>query len=416
MQITMTDELVKDVRQIKEFLEGSRKFKFSLKEASIEEKYDFIDGTVDRVGYSLLSKKDKHVVVAYLRKFTGYKSEQLYRLIGRAAGGDLIHKQYHRRNPNHRYSVSDIKLLENTDLVHRRLNSLATKEILRREYEVYGNQEFANIARVSASHINNLRKVENYRSSWENRTKAKPSTIGYTQKPENFGMPGSIRVDTVHQRDVYYLNSVDELTQWEVIVCVPRLTAHYLKQAMSLLLSGFPFRIFNFHSDKGGEFMNQSVALFLTEQLITQTKSRAYHCNDNALVESKNGSVVRKNMGHRLIRKGLAIKVNTFCQEWLTPYLNYHRPCVYVTKIEFSPNGKRKLHYGDPMTPYNKLKRLSKIQKRNFLKNNITFDKLDKIEMLRSDNEFATRLRKAQQKLFAKLGSNPVFDYLNTKL
>jgi len=410
----MNDSLITDVLQIREFLEGSRQFDFSLREASIEDKYRFIDETVDRLGYTLLSKKDKKVVVVYLKKLTGYKSNQLYGLIHRASNGKLMPKPYKRCNPNHRYTPVDIKLLEETDLVHRRLNALATKEILRREHQVYGHQEFATIAKVSASHINNLRKTEHYRSHWENRTKGKPSTIGITQKPDNFGMPGSIRVDTVHQREIYYLNAVDELTQWEVVVCLPRLTTDYLKQAVPLLLIGFPFVLFNFHSDKGGEFMNQSVALFLTEETINQTKSRAYHCNDNALVETKNGSVLRKNLGHRLIRKGLAGQLNTFCQNWLTPYLNYHRPCIYVTKIEFSPTGKRKLHYGDPMTPYNKLKYLSLTQKRNFLKGGLTFDRLDTIEMQSSDNEFATKLRKEQQKLFAQLGNNPISDYLDT--
>lgn len=411
----MNDKFVTDVEEIREFLSGSKRIKFSLTDASIEERYKFIDDTVDRIGYSLLSKKDKHAVVRYLRKFTGYKSEQLYRLISRAVEGELIHKEYQRVNPNYRYTPSDIKLLEETDLVHKRLNALATKEILRREYEVYGHQEFSNISQVSASHINNLRKTEHYCVHWENRTKSTPSTIGITKKPENFGIPGSIRVDTVHQREVYYLNSVDELTQWEIVVCIPRLTKPYLKAAIPLLLSGFPFRIFNFHSDKGGEFMNQSVALFLTEELITQTKSRAYHCNDNALVESKNGSVLRKNLGHRLISKGMAGLVNNFCQQWLNPYLNYHRPCVYVTKIEFKPNGKRKLYYGDPMTPYNKLKQLSKIHKRNFLKPNTTFDVFDKIELEYSDNQFATNMRKAQQQIFPKLDNHDIFDYLYTK-
>lgn len=43
-------------------------------------------------------------------------------------------------------------------------------------------------------------------------------------KPDNFGKPGSIRVDTVHQNDVYHINSVDEITQWEIVVCVPQIS------------------------------------------------------------------------------------------------------------------------------------------------------------------------------------------------
>jgi len=35
-------------------------------------------------------------------------------------------------------------------------------------------------------------------------------------KPQSYGKPGSIRVDTVHQREIYHINSVDEITQWEI--------------------------------------------------------------------------------------------------------------------------------------------------------------------------------------------------------
>ena len=60
----------------------------------------------------------------------------------------------------------------------------------------------------------------------------------------------------------------------------------------------FPFAIIGFHSDNGGENINGSVSLVLQKLLVEQTKSRSGKCNDNALIESKNGSVVRKHMGH----------------------------------------------------------------------------------------------------------------------
>ena len=49
-----------------------------------------------------------------------------------------------------------------------------------------------------------------------------------------------------------------------------------------------------FHSDNGSEFVNRIVAQLLNKMLIRFTKSRPRHTNDNGLVESKNGSVVRK--------------------------------------------------------------------------------------------------------------------------
>lgn len=413
----MNDSLIKSVTQLKTFLEGTKQLDLSLRDASIDKKYKFIDETVDRLKYKYLSKKKKKVVIRYLKKFTGYKPSQLYQLISRAKEGDLKHKVYIRNNPNIIYKSTDIKLLEQTDLVHRRLNSLATKEILRREYELYGNKDFARISNISASHINNLRKTGIYKSHWQNRTKSVVSDIGTTQKPENFCMPGSIRVDTVHQRGIYYIDAVDEITQWQAVICVAKIDGDHMEKAIRILIDIFPFNIFNFHSDKGFEYINRQVAWELTTQLIKHTKSRSYHCNDNALIESKNGSVIRKNMGHGYIHKEMADNVDKFCRNYLNPYLNFHRPCVYMVKIIIKLDGKRKPVYGGAMTPYNKLKQISKIQNKNFLKSNITFDELDIIEKQHSDNQFAKIVREQQSTLFEKIRKyRKIKAAINTKI
>ena len=64
--------------------------------------------------------------------------------------------------------------------------------------------------------------------------------------PENFGRPGSIRVDVVHQRDVYHINSVDEITQWEVVVCIPQISEVCMIPALLEMFKQYPFAIFNF--------------------------------------------------------------------------------------------------------------------------------------------------------------------------
>ena len=294
----------------------------------------------------------------------------------------------------------DIKLLEKTDELHNRLNSLATKEIFRREFEFYGHQEFANIAHISSSHINNLRNSVLYKKSWINGTKAVTRKIGKTQPPQNNNLPGSIRVDTVHQRDVFYINSVDEITQWEVVVCVPQLTERFLDPALRLLLSQYPFKVFNFHSDRGSEFVNGTVADILNKLLINQTKSRSRHCNDNALIESKNGSIIRKNMGYWHMNGSLADKINNYELNFFNIYLNFHRPCLFLTETEILDNGREKRFYGETKTPYTKLKEVGRKLKHNILAPNTSWLKLDKIEKQYSDNEFAEIVRQEETKIF----------------
>ena len=400
MQINMSDSLINNVTQLKEFLKGSKRFDLSLEDSPIEEKYLFIDKTVDRFSYHKLKKKDKKVVINYLRKITGYKKAQLKRLILRAVDGDLKRKSYKRIRPKKIYTSSDIKLLEKTDEFHLRMSEGATKEILRREFEVFHHGNYETISGISHAHITNLRHSPVYNSHWVNGTKSRLVPIGITMPPENYGRPGSIRVDAVHQRDVYHINSVDEITQWEVAVCVPQISEEYLYHALQLLLKQYPFHIFNFHSDRGSEFINKIVARLLNKLLIHQTKSRSRHCNDNALVETKNGSVIRKNLGYFHINKGLTGEFNNFFENWFNPYLNYHRPCGFVTEVLVDFKGREKKVYGQYTTPYEKLKEISEEQDKNFLNPSLSFEDLDKIAYNMSDNDFAVLMRKQQNDLF----------------
>lgn len=400
MTITMDDSRITSIAQLTEFLKGSQKIPFSLENESIGKKYAFIDETIRKFQYRKLPKSEKKIILWYLQKTTGYKKERVYQLVGRAEKGSLRKALYQRVKPHRIYTTIDIKLLEKTDELHLRLSEDATKEILRREHEVFGKKEYQTISRVSHAHISNLRHAETYRSFWINHTKARQVTIGATRPPENFGRPGSIRIDSVSQKDVYHINSVDEITQWEVVFCVPQISERYMIPALEDIFSQYPFIIFNFHSDRGHETINYRVAELLQRLLIKQTKSRSYHSEDNALVETKNGSVVRKNFGWEHIDQSLTDDINSYLKNFFNPYLNFHRPCGYPT-IQTDEKGKKKKVYAIYQTPYEALKQIT--EARNFLRPGQSFEKLDTIAYSHSDNEFAAIMREEERKLFQKI-------------
>lgn len=251
-----------------------------------------------------------------------------------------------------------------------------------------------------------------YKSSWINHTKARQIPIGETRKPENYGKPGSIRVDSVSHKDVYHINSVDEIAQWEIVFCVPQLSESCMRIALEEILSEYPFIIFNFHSDRGHETINYVVADLLQRLVIKQTKSRSYHSGDNALVETKNGSIIRKNMGWEHIDQSFCDDINLYYKNFFNPYLNFHRPCAYPT-IETDERGKKKKVYDLYQTPYEFLKSLPK--SKTFLKPGVTFEQLDKIAYSHSDNEFATIMREEERKLFHKIRAKNRQDGSNRK-
>lgn len=401
MKVTMDDSRLINATQLNNFLKGSQGVNLSLEDASIEEKYGCIEKVFKQLHYQTLKKKDKRVVLNYLRKITGYKHTQLFRLINRLEKvGKLLKKNYHRIKPARIYSTSDIKRLEETDELHLRLSEDATKEILRREYEIFGHQKYRTISEISHGHITNLRHSPIYKSSWINHTKARQIPIGMTQSPDNFGKPGSIRIDSVSQKDVYHINSVDEIIQWEIVFCVPQLSERFMIPALEEIFDQYPFLIFNFHSDRGKETINYLVADLLQRLLIKQTKSRSYHSGDNALVETKNGSVIRKNMGWEHINQDLTDDINRYYKNFFNPYLNFHRPCAYPT-LKVDAKGKKRKVYDVYQPPYEALKQIVGADK--FLKPGQTFAKLDTIAYEYSDNEWAEIMREEERKLFEKI-------------
>ena len=216
------------------------------------------------------------------------------------------------------------------------------------------------------AHIYNLRRRPRYRERRLNytKTRAVQVAIGERRKPDPQGRPGYLRIDTVHQGDLdgikggYHINAVDEVTQWQEVGAVAAITQSHLEPALRAILAQFPFPIRGFHSDNGSEFINQPVSDLLKRLLIEQTKSRPRKSNDNGLVESKNGAVIRKHMGYGYIAQAQAEAIHAFYQRDFNPYLNFHRPCGQPERIT-DAKGKEKFVYRRYATPWETLRALS---------------------------------------------------------
>ena len=152
---------------------------------------------------------------------------------------------------------------------------------------VFGDKDYAVLSTISVSHLYNLRKSTTYcrqRRHFE-KTKAKPSSIGERRKPEPNGQPGYIRIDTVHQGDldkqkgVYHINAVDEVTQFEVVGSVEKISEQYLIPLLEKMLETFPFVVLGFHADNdkrlGLSTSTSQVATLLKKLLIEFTKKMA---------------------------------------------------------------------------------------------------------------------------------------------
>jgi len=406
MQLIMNDEKLNTVEQIKQFLEGSDALEFE--GVSIGERYRWIETVLVRFKYPQLKRVEKGVIRQYIEKVSGYSRAQVTRLIRcYKQQGRLRKTQQKRHRFPTKYTLADIALLARTDELHDYLSGPATKKIMEREWVVYGHLEFGNISQISVAHLYNLRRSHLYRGITKRYTRTKPAVvkIGERARPNPGGRPGYIRVDTVHQGDsngekgVYHINAVDEVTQWEILASVQKISEYYLEPVLENMLAGFPFVIRSFHSDNGSEFINKTVAKLLNKLLIRFTKCRPRHTNDNGLVESKNGSVVRKQLGYVHIPQAYASAINQYHRDFLNVYVNFHRPCFFaVSVVDHRGKVKKTYPYQEVMTPYEKLNSLPEAQ--SYLQPGVTLHQLDDIANQMSDNEFAQRMVKARSNLF----------------
>jgi transposase InsO family protein len=393
------------LEQIRAFLEASEEIRFEGRNR--KEMYCWVKQTLTRQQYQNQGKAQKGLLRSYLTKMTGLSRGQATRLIGQyLTQGNIEEKKYRRHRFSSLYTRRDIELLAEVDEAHETLSGPATQKILYREFYEFGNSQYQRLAQISMAHIYNLRKSGTYRKRRVAYQVTRPTavSIGERRKPDPQGMPGYLRVDTVHQGDregqkgVYHINAVDEVTQWQIVGAAEQISEAWLMPVLEAMMEQFPFIIRGFHSDNGSEFINHTVARLLNKLLVEQTKSRPRRSNDNGLVESKNGAVVRKHMGYGYIEGGQAEVINQFYREHFNPYLNFHRPCG-VPEVVTGDKGKQRRVYRWYATPWEILRQLPDLARH--LKVELTVEELNQRAGTASDTAYARKMQKEKQKLFA---------------
>jgi transposase InsO family protein len=162
-----------------------------------------------------------------------------------------------------------------------------------------------------------------------------------------------------------------------VVVCTEYISYSFMSTVMELLTEQFPFTLQGVHADNGVEYINARMLELMESARIALTKSRPARSTDNALVESKNGSVVRKRFGFVHIARSRAGLINDFNREHFNPLNNLHRSCLFASEQPHASKPgriKRVYHPDDAQTPLEKLASLPR-QLRN-LKKGVTIKAL----------------------------------------
>ena len=144
-------------------------------------------------------------MLRYIERMTGLSRQQVNRLVRQyRRDGKLSMRQ---GAPKHgficRYTGADVALLAEMDTLHHTLSGPATKKLMERALRVFGDVRFERLAGISISHLYNLRGGRAYQNKRRHWTRTNPTgvPIGSRRAPQPAGMPGYIRIDSVHQGD-----------------------------------------------------------------------------------------------------------------------------------------------------------------------------------------------------------------------
>jgi transposase InsO family protein len=414
MVIDMNESQVRTLEQVRQVLEGTQSLEFRQAEDD-QGRYAWIESVLRRFDYRQLPRAHRGPVLSYVQRLSGYSRAQITRLVSRWDAGKGLVKGY--RAPVHafarRYTSADVALLADVDRAMGTMSGPATACVLRRQRDVFGDTRFERLGSISVGHLYNLRNGAPYRAQRVVLTRTQPTkaaTIGVRKAPAPEGRPGFVRIDSVHQGDrdgikgLYHINAVDCVTQWEVVASVQTISEAHLLPVIRQMLEQFPFALLGFHADNGSEYVNHRVAEMLEKLRIEFTRSRPRRSNDNGLAETKNGAIVRKLFGYEHIPQRHAVRFNSFCYEYLNPFLNFHRPCLFATELP-DPNKpgriKRVYRAKDAMTPLDKLASLPEAA--SFMREGVTLEHLRALATALTDVQAAQELNEARLALFRRV-------------
>ena len=137
IRMVRSEEL--SLEAIGRFVAASEEVRFEAEDR--QQLYGWVEQVLVGRQYAQLGKAARGLVRRYIEKMTGLSRAQVTRLIAcYTASGRVQVTVYRRRRFTQRYTRADIELLASVDEAHETLSGPATRRILEREVQVYGNE------------------------------------------------------------------------------------------------------------------------------------------------------------------------------------------------------------------------------------------------------------------------------------
>ncbi len=174
--------------------------------------------------------------------------------------------------------------------------------------------------------------------------------------------PGFLEIDLVSHSGnsasgdfAYTLDATDIHTGWTEAIAILGKSQEAVRDAMNLLEKAFPFPLLGLDSDNGSEFINDHLWRWSQDRKIQFTRGRPYKKDDNAHIEQKNWTHVRKLYGYvRYDSPEVVAAMNDLNRHELRLFQNAFLPSTkLIRKIRIGSRLTRRYHI--PQMPWHRV-------------------------------------------------------------
>jgi hypothetical protein len=241
-------------------------------------------------------------------------------------------------------------------------------EVLERQHElVLAPETKTLLLRMSRATMDRLLKPARARRPQRGLSTTKPGTLLKKAIPVRTfadwedARPGFLELDLLAHcgestsgEFVHTLDTVDVASGWSECAAVPNRGQQAVFQALQLIRTRLPFPLLGIDSDNDSAFINDHLYRYTQREQITFTRSRPYKKNDQAHIEQKNWSIVRRLIGYDRYDSAQAVACFNALYEELRLYVNFFQPSLKLVEKRRVDNKVHKT-YDTAKTPYQRL-------------------------------------------------------------
>ncbi len=323
--------------------------------------------------YQQAERQSKHVILNEFCLNTGYHRKYAIRLLNGPAPQRV--RQPGRRRRGSTYGPAVVSLLAALWEAAGYPWSVRLKALLplwmpwvRKRFRLSSELE-RQLTRISPRQIDRRLQARKQRFRRRIYGRTKPGTLLKHHIPIktdhwDVKVPGFTEVDLVSHSGnsasgefAHSLNVTDIHTAWTETRAIRGRGRAAVIQAFNEIEAALPFRLLGIDSDNGSEFLNWHLGAWCAQRDVQFTRGRPYKKDDNAHVEQKNWTHVRKLLGWDRYDTPEAVELmNDLYRHELRLWLNLYLPSVKLLK-KVRVGSKLRRVYDPPQTPLQRVAR-----------------------------------------------------------